>query len=124
MPLRILTILIGLFAVCLAITLLAWANGSDFYIFFLSKRITTIHKPPTDPVVILGLLVLGGIIYPFSQKSALLFFTLLISGLLLGSLVGYGVYAWSTTFSQSMLILAMIALTGYGWAKQKIYFDE
>jgi ribose/xylose/arabinose/galactoside ABC-type transport system permease subunit len=71
----------------------------------------------------LGLLTICLILYLYSPHYALLIFTALLGGLLLGSLVGYGVFAWKPTISQFLLTLAMIAETVYGWSIQDYYLD-
>jgi hypothetical protein len=123
MPLRTALILFGLFTGCLVIVLLAWASGSEFYVFLPSRWFTSIH-PPTHPSVVLILLAACVALYLYSQHYALLFFTALLGGLVLGSLVGYGVFAWTPTVAQLSLTLAMIAEAAYGWTIQNDYLDD
>ena len=126
MPLRMALIFFGFFAGCLAIVLVAWASGSEFYVFVpASRHFTSIcAKPPTHPSVVLGLLVACVALYLYSQRYALIFFTALLAGLLLGSLVGYAVFAWKPTLSQVLLTLAMMAEAAYGWSIQSYYLDD
>ncbi len=123
MPLRMALILYGLFAACLAIVLLAWASGSEFYVLFPSRRIT-IGARPTHPGVVLGLLAICVALYLYSPHYALVFFTALLGWLLLGSLVGYGVLGRNPTVPQMLLTLTMIAETAYGWTIEDYYLDD
>ena len=124
MPLRTFVILAGLFGICIAIVVVAWMCGSEFYVFLPSRRITSISTPPTDPIVVLVLLAACLALYLYSQRYALFLFTTLLGGLLLGSLVGYGVYHWAPTIPQILLTLAVLAETVYGWMIQGEVFDE
>jgi hypothetical protein len=54
----------------------------------------------------------------------LIYFTAVLGGLLLGSLVGYGVFAWKPTLMQVLLTLAMIAEASYGWSIQDYYLED
>jgi hypothetical protein len=124
MPLRVALILFGLFTGCLAIVCMAWAIGSEFYVFLPSRHIASISRPPTHPCEVLILLAVCVALYLYSPHYALLFFTALLAGLLLGSLVGYGVFAWTPTVPQVLLTLTMIAEAAYGWTIQDYYLDD
>jgi hypothetical protein len=124
MPLRIVLIFAGLFLGCLAIVLLAWAVGSEFYIFIPSFRLRAANKPPDHPFVVLGLLMTCLAVYFYSPTTGLSFFTVLLGGLVLGSIVGYAVFQWTPTVMQIVLTAAMIAEAGYGWSIQNYYLEE
>jgi hypothetical protein len=124
MPLRTALILCGLFVVCVAIVVLAWVIGSEFFVFLPRRWLTSIHKPPTHPSVVLALLAACVALYLYSPHYALLYFTALLGCLLLGSLVGYGVFNWNPTLMQVLLTLAMIAEVSYGWSIQNYYLDD
>jgi hypothetical protein len=123
MPLRMVLTLLGLFGGCLAMALLAWASGSEIYILIPSRRYICM-PPPTHPSVVLGLLVACLVLYFYLPRYGLLLFTALLGGLLLGSVVGYGVFAWIPTIPQVLLTLAMIAESAYGWTVQDYYLDD
>jgi hypothetical protein len=124
MPFRMALILFGLFIGCLAVVLLAWAIGSEFYVFLPSRRFTSIHRPPTHPAGVLLLLGVCVAVYLYSPRHALFFFTALVGGILLGSLVGYGVFDWKPTVMQGFLTIMMIAEAAYGWSIQDYYLDD
>jgi hypothetical protein len=117
-------ILLSLFAGCLAIVLLAWMVGSEFYVLLPKRWLTSVRTPPTHPSVVLGLLTTCLVLYLYSPHYALVFFTILLAGLLLGSFVGYGVFAWKPTMPQVLLTLAMVAEVAYGWTIQGYYLDD
>jgi hypothetical protein len=123
MPLRVVLILVGLFAGCLAIVLFAWAIGSEFYVF-IPSRFRWVGKLPTHPSAVLALLATCAALFLYSPRYALFFFTALLGCLLLGSLVGYGVFAWKPTLMQALLTFAMIAETAYGWTIQDSYLED
>jgi hypothetical protein len=123
MPLRILLILAGLFVGCVAIVALAWAIGSELYVF-VPSRFRWVGKPPTHPSVVLAMLATCAALFLYSPRYALFFFTALLACLLLGSLVGYGVFAWKPTLMQALLTFAMIAETAYGWTIQDFYLED
>ena len=79
---------------------------------------------PLTRALFSGLLVACVALYLYSQRYALIFFTALLGGLLLGSLVGYAVFAWKPTLSQVLLTLAMMAEAAYGWSIQSYYLDD
>lgn len=122
MPLRVAIILFGLFAACVAIAALAWAYGGQFYLFAPSRW--GLHRPPTHPVVILMYLGLSlGIFFFLSQHYGLVMFTGLPVTLLLGTTVGYLVFAWTPTLVQWLLTFVAGAEAYYGWAMTNEYFD-
>jgi hypothetical protein len=118
MPLRTVLILLALFLGCVAIVLLAWATGSEFYVFLPRRRIVAIQEPPTHPGIILALLSVCVALYLYSPRYALLFFTGILCCLLLGSLIGYIVFSWHPTLMQIVLTLMMIGEVSYGWSIQ------
>lgn len=124
MPLRIVLIFSGLFLGCVAVVLLAWAIGSEFYIFIPSFRMRPAHRPPDHPAVVLGLLMTCLALYFYSPTTSLTCFTVLLCGLLLGSIVGYAVFQWRPTVMQILLTVAMIAEATYGWSIQNYYLEE
>ena len=128
MPLRVALILLGLFVVCLAIVLLAWLSGSEFYLFVppLSRwgiRRLSAYAPPTHPSIVVGLLATCVALYFYSPHYALVWFTILLGSLVLGSPIGYFFFAWKPTVAQVLLTLAMIAEACYGWSVQGYYLD-
>ena len=123
MPLHIALILLGLFAACVAVVLLGWWLGSEFYVFLPVRRIRAISTPPTHPVFLLVLLATCVALYFYSPQYSLVFFTALLVCLLLGSLIGYGVFAWKPTVMQFVLTLVMAAEAICGWSVRGDYLD-
>lgn len=124
MPLRMALILFGLFVGCVAIVLFAWAIGSEVYLLVPRRWYGAVSRPPTHPCGILILLGVCVALYLYSPRYALLYFTVLLASLLLGSLVGYGVFNWKPTVMQVLLTIAMIAEASYGWTIQDYYLDD
>ncbi len=123
MPIRTFLILVGLFIACLAVTLIAWACGSEFYMFLPSRRHIAV-RPPTHPVVVLGLLLGCVPLYLYSQRYALLFFSVLLGGFVLGTIVGCAVFGWTPTVAQALIMLGMGVEAVYGWTIQGDYLDD
>jgi hypothetical protein len=63
-------------------------------------------------------------LYLYSSRYALIWFTILLGGLVLGSVVGYGVFAWKPTIVQLALMVAMIAEASYGWSIRGDCLDD
>ena len=123
MPLRMFLILMGLLAACVGVVLLAWATGSELYVFLPPGRHHFhLSKPPTDPVIMLVLLAVPLLIYFYSQHYALIAFSLLTAAVLAGSLVGFVLFAWTPSILQHLLSAVMVVAAAYGWA-QREYFD-
>ncbi len=120
MPVRQLALLIGLFCLCLAIVGLAWANGTQLYLFLPSRRP---RLPPTHPGVILFFLVVSPILTYWLRQLGVYFFLVITAGMLLGSAMGFYVYGWTPSWAQHLLAAAMIATSIYAW-KQKYYFED
>ncbi|MEN6451303.1 MAG: hypothetical protein ABFC96_12500 [Thermoguttaceae bacterium] len=118
MTLRTALILLSLFVACCAIVLLAWGSGSEFYFFMPALRRHALGTPPTHPLGAMILLVACAALYLYSPHYALIYFSALLGSLILGSVIGYGVFAWKPTAMQLALTVAMIAETCYGWSVQ------
>jgi hypothetical protein len=123
MPIRVALIWFGLFAGCIAVVLIAWASGSEFFMLIPGRYTRGCFKP-LEPVGMLALLALCGGMYLYSQRYALIFLTVLLGGLVLGTLVGCGVFAWKPTVSQFALIAAMFVEMSYGWSIREDYLDD
>ena len=123
MPIRVAMILFGLFGGCIAVVLLAWASGSEFFMFLPGRR-THGFLEPLEPAGMLLFLVLCGGLFLYSQRYALILFTILLGGLVLGTFVGWGVVAWKPTLSQLALIAAMSVEVSYGWTIREDYLNE
>lgn len=122
MPARQLATLLGLFCLCLAIVGIAWASGSELYLFLPVRR----HRcllPPTHPSVILGVLVACLIFTVWVRQTGVYFFIMVTVGILLGTVVGHFVFSWTPSWSQHLLAAAMIVTSVYAW-NQKAYFEE
>ncbi len=124
MPVRQLALLLGLFCLCLAFVGIAWASGSELFLFVPGRqRSGWLHRPPTHPGVILGLLVLSlPLTYWFQEYGVYLFIATTV-GILLGSAVGFTVFQWTPSWAQHFLAAAMIATSIYAW-QQKYYFED
>jgi uncharacterized membrane protein len=120
MPVRQLALLLGLFCLCLAVVGIAWASGSQLYLFLPSRRPVV---PPTHPGVILVFLVFSPFLTYWFRQYGVFFFILMTAGILLGSAMGFFVYNWTPSWAQHVLAAAMIATSIYAW-KQKYYFEE
>jgi hypothetical protein len=124
MPLRMAVILFGLFVGCVATVLVAWAIGSEFYVLVPTRWLRAVSRPPTHPCGVLVFLAACVALYLYSPRYALLYFTVLLGSVVLGSLVGYGVFNWKPTLMQVLLTLAMTAEAVYGWSIQGYYLDD
>lgn len=121
MPLRMVLILVGLFATCIAVVLLAWSAGSQFYVFVPGRRVL---PPPTHPMVVLVFLAVCLALFRYSQHYGLVALSLLLGGLVLGSIIGPWVFAWRPTVPQILLTLAMLGEVAYGWSINNFYLDD
>ncbi len=121
MPLRFVLIAAGLFIACLAVAIVAWMVGSEFYILAPSYR-HMIHRPPTHPIAVVLLFVFIAALYLYSEHYALVFFSCVLGGLALGSLVGFAVFSWTPTWAQWALTAVMSVETVYCW-NNRCYFD-
>jgi hypothetical protein len=118
MPLRTAIILFSLFVACLLVAAAAWHWHTEFYILLPGRRHFHI-QPPTDPVAVLMLLAFCGGLYLYSPHYALILFSIFLGGFILGSLVGYCVYNWHSTWAQYLLMATMGAETVYGWSNRE-----
>ena len=123
MPVRQLMQLLALFAACLAIVGIAWASGSELYLFIPSRRFRPIYPPPTHPVVILMVLATSPILTYWVRQTGVYVFMIIAAGIVLGSAVGVCAFNWTPSWAQHLLTVAMIATSIYAW-KQKYYFEE
>lgn len=124
MPLRTFLTVFGLFGGCLAIAIVAWATGSEFYLLMPPRGLgRAVSLPPHHPLVILFALAIPGLLYFLSPRHALIVFSLIPALLLLGSLVGYAVFAWTPTWAQWALSAATIVATSYYWNRRDGLFD-
>ena len=125
MPIRQVILLFGLFALCVAIVGIAWATGSELYLFVPTGRwgYRHFHRPPTHPSIILGLLVTSLVLTYWFRQNGVYVFILMAFGILLGSAVGFLVFGWTPSWAQHVLFVAMIATSVYAW-KQKDYFED
>jgi hypothetical protein len=120
MPTRQLALLLGLFGLCLALVGLAWASGSQLYLFLPSHRPSL---PPTHPGVILVFVILSLPLTYWLRQNGVYFFIVMTVGILLGTVMGFSVYKWTPSWAQHLLAAAMIATSTYAWM-QKYYFEE
>jgi hypothetical protein len=91
MPTRQLALLLGLFGLCLALVGLAWASGSELFLF-----VPTGHsRPPTHPGIILGLLGISPILTFWVRQGGVYVFILITLGILLGSVLGFKGFGWT-----------------------------
>jgi hypothetical protein len=121
MPLRQALILLAFFAACVALVVIAWASGADLYMFFPSRL--KANRPPTSAGVVLAILIFCAILAGWIGQKGLYVFMFATASLVLGSAVGFLVYAWTPTLVQHGLSAAMIATSIYAWA-QRDYFEE
>jgi hypothetical protein len=121
MPVRQFALLVGLFCLCLAIVGLAWASGSELYLFTPSRF--GLPHPPTHPAVVLVLVVLALPLVYWLRQGGVYFFILVTLGMLFGSIFGYRIFCWVPSLAQHFLVAIMIATSVYAW-KQKYYFEE
>jgi hypothetical protein len=114
MPFRVATILLGLFVACVAIVVVAWAVGSDFYLGWPTRG--TRLRTRTDPLFVLALLVFcAGMFLLYSQHYGLVVFTVVLALVLIGIPVSYFLVGQTPTLVQWLLAAAMIAEAAYGW---------
>jgi hypothetical protein len=122
MPIRQVALLLGLFCLCLAIIGIAWASGSELFLFIPTRR-GWAHHPPTHPGILLAVLVASLVLTVWIGQRGIYFFGIFAVGMLLGSAVGFFAYAWTPSWAQHVLCVTLIATTIYAWT-QKDYFDE
>ena len=119
MPIRNFLILLGLFSLCLAIVLIAWACGSELYLPFGRHD----PGPPTHPVGILAAILLAAVLgcgLRFLSVIAVTLFAVLIC---LGIPVGCLVHHWTPGICQYLLAVALTVNAWYGW-NQRDYLEE
>jgi hypothetical protein len=121
MPLRTFVTLLGTYLACLAVAGAAGALGSELYIYVGQHYFGV--RPPDGPWTVPSLLVVCGILYFFSPRSALYLFTVLALGVWVGTLVGWGVFQWRPSPAQHLLGVAMTATAIYGWRIRDEYMD-
>jgi hypothetical protein len=126
MPLRVAKVLLALFAACVAIVGLAWVFDGQLYMLLPPGRhYRHIERPPTHPAIIMvGLAFCVGFFSFFSRRWGVMLFTVLFAGIVLGSVVGYLVFAWTPTLVQWLLAFAMGAETWYAWSTRGECFDD
>ena len=108
----------GLFGVCLAIVVIAWAAGSEFYMYLPpSRAVDRGGPPPTPAFLIVVFLLIGGGLFLHAPRLGLIVLTGLLGTILLGSIVGYLAFAWKPTLVQWLLTATMSVQSVYGWAK-------
>lgn len=120
MPAQRLLILLGLFAICIAIVAVGAADGCEFYLFMLGGRHAYAAYPPTEPSLIIYFLLL---LYPtiayWSRRVGTMFFAIFAASTVLGSITGYFVFEWTPSWAQHVLTVAMIGTAVYaGGLKQ------
>jgi hypothetical protein len=123
MPIRRVLILLALFGSCLAIIGLAWISGSDLYLLSFPPRRRHINGPPTPPGIILAVLLVCPMLTLWLGQRGIYVFWAATLGMLVSSAVGFVAFNWTPTWSQHLLVIAMIATSVYAWT-QKDYFDE
>ena len=125
MPIGRLLTLFGLLGLCLAVVGIAWATGSEFYLFVPAGRWGHGHlyRPPTHPGIILGLLATSVLLTYWFRQNGLYVFIIMAFGILLGSAVGFLVFGWTPSWAQHVLFVAMIVTSIYAW-QQKDYFED
>lgn len=122
MPLRMVIILIGLFAACAAFAAMAWLSGAEIFLFIPGRRHA--HRPPTHPAIVLaGLAFCLALFVMFSEHYGLVCFTVLAGCIVLGTILGYPVFSWTPTPAQWLLTIAAGTEAIYGWTKHNTYFD-
>ena len=122
-PSRPLLVLLGLFVVCLAIVLIAWAADFYLYMYVPSRSMEPSAPPPTHPVTIIVFLLTGGGLLLYAPRLGLIVLTGLLGTILLGTIVGYLAFAWTPTLVQWLLTAAMSVQSIYGWTKFGNRFD-
>jgi hypothetical protein len=120
--------LIGLFSLCLALVGIAWATGSELYLCIPISGArwhyqVNLHRPPTHPGVILGMLVLCVPLTFWLREYGVYLFVAATVGIILGSVVGAVGFHWMPSLAQLLLTGSMIATSIYAW-KQKYYFED
>src|SRR5208282_2145700 len=104
MPTRQLIILLVLLGSCLAIVALAWATGSELYLYTFNLPVRwrnhlDFDRHATHPGVIFGLLVVSPILTYWSRQIGVYFFILLTAGIVFGSVTGFFVYGWTPSWA-------------------------
>jgi len=122
MPVRQLIVLVALFGTCLAIIGIAWATGSELFLYLPGRHFSS-HRPPTHPGGVLGLLVISVLLTCWFRQGGVYFFILMAVGILLGSAVGFFGFGWTPSWAQHLLTAAMIGTSIYAW-QQRDYFEE
>ncbi len=120
MPIRTLAILAALLGVTCGVFALAWLTGAELY-FFLPLR-NGVQPPPTHPAVVGCFLGIPFIVAIYSRHYGALVFAVFPAGLLLGSIVGFGVLQWTPSVCQHLLCVSALATAGYAWS-QREYLD-
>lgn len=123
MPIRQFLILLGLFALCLAIIGIAWATGNELYLWMPPSRYTPPSKPPTPPWLFLVFFGVFAFIEWLGGSGAGAGLSLITGGLFLSSVIGWFAYNWTPTICQHLLSVAMFVLSVYYW-KQIDYIED
>lgn len=123
MPLRVVLVLLGLFAACVAIVVIAWAVGSDFYLGWPRPHLRLCTRD--DPLTVLVILLFcTGVFLVYSQHYGLVLFTGALGLVLVGIPVRYFLFGQTPTLVQWLLAAAMSAEAIYGWMIHgEEYFD-
>jgi len=122
MPFTRVLILLLLLSSCVAIILLAWFSGAELYLYLPSRR-GVLHRPPTDPRLLLFLLSFSVPLGYWLRQAGVYYFMVMTGGMIAGSIVGYLGFDWTPSIMQHALVVAMAATSIYGW-RQKDYFEE
>ncbi len=122
MPVRRLAIFVALLATTVGVLALAWLHGSDLYFLLPSYRHRSVWPPPTNPDELAMILAATAVVAAFSRHYGLVMFTFFPIGLLLGSIVGYLVFEWTSSLLQLLLVFVSATASVYGWYQHE-YFD-
>jgi len=123
MPVRQFVLLLTLFAACLLIVGLAWACGSELYMFLPGGRFHGIRKPPTHPGGVLASLLFAVPLTLLTRQYGIYYFIVATASVFLGSLHGFFFFGWTPSPLQHVLSVAMVVTCVYAW-QQKVYFEE
>jgi hypothetical protein len=122
MPIRQFLILLGLFALCLAVVGIAWATGNELYIW-MPQRYGPPIKPPTHPLVFIVFFVVLGFWELLVGRGAGVGLGVITGCLFVSSMIGWFAFKWTPTLCQYLLSVAMLVLTIY-YLRQKDYIED
>ena len=123
MPIRVVMVLLGLFAACLGVVIIAWAVGSDFYLGWPGRYARL--RTTDDPRCVLAILVFCAVVFLFySQHYGLVLFSIVLALVVVGIPVSFFLLGRTPTLVQWLLAAAISAETVYGWTIHgEDYFD-